>query len=37
MIADRRAIVAALRQRDAAAARKAMKHYMKEAEKRYFG
>ena len=37
VIADRRAIVAALRKRDAAAARKAMKHYMKEAEKRYFG
>ena len=37
VIADRRAIVAALRKHDAAAARKAMKHYMKEAEKRYFG
>ena len=37
VISDRRAIVAAVRKRDPAAARKAMKHYMKEAEKRYFG
>ena len=37
VVADRRAIVTALRRRDAAAARNVMKHYMKEAEKRYFG
>lgn len=37
VIADRRAIVAALRRRDGAAARLVMKRYMRAAEKRYFG
>ena len=37
VVADRRAILAALRRRDAAAARKVMKQYIKKAEKRYFG
>jgi DNA-binding FadR family transcriptional regulator len=37
VVADRRAIVVALRQRDAAAARTAMRRYIKEAERRYFG
>jgi DNA-binding FadR family transcriptional regulator len=37
ILADRRAVIAALRQRDARAARTAMAHYMKNAEKVYFG
>jgi len=37
VIADRRAIVSALRKRDAPAARKAMTSIMRKAEKRYFG
>jgi len=37
VVADRRSIVEALRGRDAAAARTAMRRYIKEAERRYFG
>lgn len=37
VVADRREIVLALRRRDAAAARAAMRRYIKEAERRYFG